>query len=382
MTSNEHKKHADIPRTDIGNFGRTELGLIGAPCSVIRSFVEKIADGLPPNLSITYVDADHQAAAKNSITNVTDRIAFHSIAYDHRLNEFDLRILLSGSDLLLINGNHFKARKQIVFCTEKKKESLQRKLDRLTEVVLIVLDRDINEPHAFLAEHLSDRQAVPILKIDQLEEIVNWTSAFYKNQIPSIKGLVLAGGKSQRMGTDKAFLNYSGEPQVYEACNYIQQLGIEPKISCRPDQVGLFNDRYVLVQDTFKGLGPFGAILTAFQSDPDSAWLVIACDQPLLTKDHLQPLIASRNPGKVATCYHNPETNFPEPLITLWEPRAYPRLLSFLSMGYSCPRKVLINSDIEEIRIADTAFMKNANTPKEKEQLERYLQKTSSDHSL
>ena len=65
----------------------------------------------------------------------------------------------------------------------------------------------------------------------------------------------------------------------------------------------------------------------------------------------------------MATCFHNPDTKFPEPLITIWEPRAYPVLLEFLSQGYSCPRKVLINTDIEEIHVEEVAFMENVNDP-------------------
>jgi len=72
----------------------------------------------------------------------------------------------------------------------------------------------------------------------------------------------------------------------------------------------------------------------------------------------------------MATCFHNPETDFPEPLITIWEPRAYPRLLEFLSLGYSCPRKALINSDVQEIDIPDLQLLSNVNTPEELEKLQ------------
>ena len=77
-------------------------------------------------------------------------------------------------------------------------------------------------------------------------------------------------------------------------------------------------------------------------------------------------LVNHRNPTKLATCFYNPETEFPEPLITIWEPKAYPVLLEFLSQGYSCPRKVLINTDIEMIQMKDPTKMTNANTDEER----------------
>ena len=47
--------------------------------------------------------------------------------------------------------------------------------------------------------------------------------------------------------------------------------------------------------------------------------------------------------------------------------RALSRLLYFLSLGYSCPRKVLINSDIKEIDPPHELSLFNANTPEESE---------------
>jgi molybdenum cofactor guanylyltransferase len=87
---------------------------------------------------------------------------------------------------------------------------------------------------------------------------------------------------------------------------------------------------------------------------------------PLLKKIDFERLIASRNPHKLATAFYNPATELPDPLFTIWEPRAYPVLLSFLSLGYSCPRKVLIQAQIELVKVDNTDFLTNANSPEEK----------------
>jgi molybdopterin-guanine dinucleotide biosynthesis protein A len=120
-----------------------------------------------------------------------------------------------------------------------------------------------------------------------------------------------------------------------------------------------------VIEDTFTGLGPYGAILSAFRKDPNAAWLVTACDQPFITKTTLELLIQKRNSSKVATAFYNPETDFPEPLITIWEPRAYGRLLHFLIQGDYCPPKVVINSDIELVNLEDNSVLDNINTPEE-----------------
>ena len=53
---------------------------------------------------------------------------------------------------------------------------------------------------------------------------------------------------------------------------------------------------------------------------------------------------------------------FVEPLITIYEPKAYPVLLQYLAQGYSCPRKMLINSDVEIVEV-DASLIRNINTP-------------------
>ena len=68
----------------------------------------------------------------------------------------------------------------------------------------------------------------------------------------------------------------------------------------------------------------------------------------------------------MATALKGKGKQFLEPLITIWEPKAYPIMLSYLAQGYSCPRKVLINSDVEIIEVED-AIIRNINTPEEYE---------------
>ncbi len=114
-------------------------------------------------------------------------------------------------------------------------------------------------------------------------------------------------------------------------------------------------------------------MLSAFREHPNVAWLVVACDLPLLDRKGLQTLAQKRNPSNLATAYHNPATDRPDPLVTIWEPRAYPILLQFLAQGYSCPRKILINSSVEIIQPENPQILLNANSPEEREQVLREL---------
>ena len=90
----------------------------------------------------------------------------------------------------------------------------------------------------------------------------------------------------------------------------------------------------------------------------------MATDLPFVNDEVVQLLLKNRNPSKVATTIKGKGKEFPEPLITIWEPKSYPILLNYLAQGYSCPRKVLINSDIEIIEVDDN-LIRNINTPEE-----------------
>jgi molybdopterin-guanine dinucleotide biosynthesis protein A len=175
------------------------------------------------------------------------------------------------------------------------------------------------------------------------------------------------------MGHDKGAVSWHGAEQRYYMADMLSTFCSDVYLSCRAEQKQTFDTKYPTLEDTFTGLGPFGAILSAFRHDPNSAWLIVACDLPLLDRLALQYLVDNRDASAVATAYKNEAEGFPEPLITIWEPKAYPRLLNYLSQGYSCPRKVLINSNIKLLQAIDSAALTNVNTPEELEQVKEQL---------
>ncbi|MGG7467506.1 NTP transferase domain-containing protein [Chryseobacterium arthrosphaerae] len=195
------------------------------------------------------------------------------------------------------------------------------------------------------------------------------------NTIPPVNGLVLAGGKSVRMGKAKDLLHWHGKEQRYFAADLIAPFCEEVFISCRQDQLENFDPGYKALTDTFLNMGPFGGILSALRSRRDTAWLVVACDLPLLDPKSLEFLLRSRDPEKAATTYESPFDGLPEPLITIWEPKSYPLLLHFLGMGNTCPRKVLINSDTLILKPENPDALMNVNTPEDAEKAKQIMKK-------
>ena len=112
-------------------------------------------------------------------------------------------------------------------------------------------------------------------------------------------------------------------------------------------------------------MGPFGGILSALRLQGDKAWLVVACDLPLLDEKSLGFLIENRNSEKVATTYESPFDGLAEPLITIWEPKSYLVLLNSLGKDITCPRKVLMNSDPLILKSSNPNALMNVNTPED-----------------
>ncbi|MEO7961136.1 MAG: NTP transferase domain-containing protein [Ginsengibacter sp.] len=191
-----------------------------------------------------------------------------------------------------------------------------------------------------------------------------------------INGLVLAGGKSKRMGRDKSSIQWHGKEQQYYIADLLKPLCDEVYISHRQGQEAEPNTNYKTLTDSYTGIGPYAGILSAFNFNPKASWLVVACDLPLLDNHTLKYLLANRNINAIATTFKSPFDGLPEPLITIWEPKSQEVLLSFLSNGYTCPRKVLIKSENVHILLPpDGDALMNVNTPEDFAKAEKIIQK-------
>ena len=381
MTLKDHKKHASLTKTSAGSFGRNEWAIVGAPCVNIKLLTNDVIQALSPIYKCAYVDASHNdevvsppgRLAAGAYLEYVDQQNHHQFNYNTALSPVELKQQFSEADIVLVNGNHHQAKAQVVIIHPNKVASLQKRMDHLTNVQLILLAEGADDVFDFVKEALPDWQQIPLYGLNETKKII----AFFEDKLqvakPPLKGLVLAGGQSVRMGHDKGAINWHGTEQRYYVADMLSSFCSDVYLSCRAEQTPIFDTQYQTLEDTFTALGPFGAILSAFRRDPNSAWLVVACDLPLLDRLALQNLVENRDVSAVATAYKNEEEGFPEPLITIWEPKAYARLLNYLSQGYSCPRKVLINSDIKLLHAIDSKALTNVNTPEEMEQMKKQL---------
>jgi len=181
------------------------------------------------------------------------------------------------------------------------------------------------------------------------------------NKAPEICGLVLAGGRSTRMGSDKGMLNLHGLSQCSFLFRELSTICHDVYTSCRPEQD--IEKQFHPLRDVVTNSGPLGGLLTAFLHRSHCAWLSVAVDMPNVNVAVLKQLIADRDPRKLATCYVNRETNQPEPLLTLWEPKALSVLVECISVRNCSLRKVLEASDVKRVLVKEQSVLCNVNVP-------------------
>ncbi len=94
-------------------------------------------------------------------------------------------------------------------------------------------------------------------------------------------GLVLAGGKSRRMGQDKALLARGEQSQLAYVVHLLKEQIDRVFVSARAEQKNeAERSQFEQIIDRYQDMGPIAGILSAMDEYPDVDWLVVACDLP------------------------------------------------------------------------------------------------------
>lgn len=112
-----------------------------------------------------------------------------------------------------------------------------------------------------------------------------------------IVGLVLAGGRSSRMGRDKALLRIDGLTLLERTARVLRDAGAE--------HIAVSGARDDGIPDRWADAGPVGGIASAASRLPDGQWLVVPVDMPRLDAALLDALLVERS-ATAARWQHHP----------------------------------------------------------------------------
>ena len=117
--------------------------------------------------------------------------------------------------------------------------------------------------------------------------------------IPPLTAFILAGGKSTRMGADKAFVRLGGRTLLARALDIARSITPDVRIVGDPKKFAAFAPT---VEDVFPNCGPLGGIHAALRSSPTDVNLILAVDVPFVSSALLQHLIErASNSGAMVT---------------------------------------------------------------------------------
>lgn len=188
---------------------------------------------------------------------------------------------------------------------------------------------------------------------------------------PPLNGLILAGGKSSRMGVDKSRIQYFDKSQPDHLAEILTPFCKEIYVSCRNTWS---NTIVPVLIDQFEFEGPLNGILTAFQHRPEAAWLTVPVDMPNIDAELIELLVANRNPSKMASCFRDSTGKQPEPLLAIWEPVAADKLVAYCSGGGRSPREFLLNNPVELLTVPHPNYLLNINTPQDLAEFRKKVQ--------
>lgn len=178
---------------------------------------------------------------------------------------------------------------------------------------------------------------------------------------PEICAWILAGGKSSRMGQDKARLLFRGEPLLVRTAKLLESVAGAVRVLA---PAGQYQDLgFVGLPDLRAESGPLAGIEAALTARGSDWNLIVACDLPYLEAEWLRFVVASaveKNLDCVVS--RHPERGM-NPLCGVWNRRALPVVRAMLDAGELRVRDAATRLQALELMPEDPKILANWNEP-------------------
>lgn len=166
-----------------------------------------------------------------------------------------------------------------------------------------------------------------------------------------VTGIILAGGKSTRMGQEKGLQLLGGNPLISYAVKALS--GICNRIIISSSSEGYSSFCHKVVADEFPGIGPMGGIYSAFRQSETEKCLVLSCDLPFVTAELLSFILEKAEGYQVAVPWQGNQHY--EPLCGFYSLSILDKMNDFILNGnYKLPdlldevsiNKLIINKEM------------------------------------
>ena len=189
----------------------------------------------------------------------------------------------------------------------------------------------------------------------------------------AITGVILAGGRSSRMGQDKGLVKIDGLPLFVHIANKLQPQVDTLLISSNQHQEQ-YAERFAVIGDiTADFAGPLAGMLAALVASQTEWVAFVPCDVPAFPDNLVQRLW--ENKGQAPAAYVT-DGERAHPTLCLLNKSLIPRLREYLAQG---ERKVMLffaQIVAQQVVFANPAAFANLNTPEDVQLWQASLRKT------
>jgi molybdopterin-guanine dinucleotide biosynthesis protein A len=186
---------------------------------------------------------------------------------------------------------------------------------------------------------------------------------------PDVTVFILAGGKSTRMGADKAFVDYEGRTLLARALDLARSVTADVRIVGSREKFAPFAP---VVEDVFRDCGPLGGIHAALRASSTDLNVMLAVDTPFVSWAFLQYLISQARSAPEATVVVPRGDAGWQPLCSIYRPEFAEAAEQALRAGQNRIDRLFDEVRIRVIEPAELeaagfspAIFRNLNTPEE-----------------
>jgi molybdopterin-guanine dinucleotide biosynthesis protein A len=174
-------------------------------------------------------------------------------------------------------------------------------------------------------------------------------------------GYVLVGGRSARMGRDKALLPWEGGTLAGYVAARVEAAAGSVMLVGSPERYGTMG--YPVIADLRPECGPLGGIEAALSAS-EARWnLIVACDMPGLTTGFLASLFRHAEACGGDCLVAVSPAGFVEPLCAVWSCECLPAVTAALDRGKCKTSRVFNRLRTAYWRASQAAWFENLNTP-------------------
>ncbi len=174
-----------------------------------------------------------------------------------------------------------------------------------------------------------------------------------------LTGILLAGGKSLRMGTDKALKELFEYPMIIYPLRMLRNFCTEILISANDERFNFLG--HEVVADHIKNIGPIAGLYSCLEESSNFNNIAVACDMPFINGTLLRKMTRTSNDFDAIVPVLN---NKPEPLYALYRKSILPKISENIQCRVYAIRELLQKANVcyMEVEKHETIEFFNINT--------------------